>query len=158
MSGGRQAADAACRSGLAPLGFSSLDDVSQNLNLSGRLKKDLNYTGRVPNQGPWGCNFEDLSENLQYELLDCDEGRVVVFGRYRAFRVFRLEDGKQIMDLKVPRSTLFGGRRVLFSGVLATRAESPMRFCYVMAPNWKATGCLRVAQNAPQARQLTLNH
>jgi hypothetical protein len=26
----------------------------------------------------------------------------------------------QIMDLKVPRSTLFGERRVLFSGVLAT--------------------------------------
>jgi hypothetical protein len=45
----------------------------------------------------------------------------VVFGRYRAFRVFHLEDGKQIMDLKVPRSTLFGERRVLFSGVLATR-------------------------------------
>lgn len=117
----KHAADAACGLGLAPLGFSSLDDVSQNLNLSGRLKKDLDYTGRVPNQGPWGCNFEDLSGNLEYELLDCDEGRVVVFGRYRAFRVFRLEDGKQIMDLKVPRSTLFGERRVLFSGVLATR-------------------------------------
>ena len=117
----KQAADAACRPGLAPLGFSSLDDVRQTLNLSGRLEKDLNYTARVPPQSPWGCNFEDLSGNLQYELLDCDEGRVVVFGRYRAFRVFHLEDGKQIMDLKVPRSTLFGERRVLFSGVLATR-------------------------------------
>jgi hypothetical protein len=116
----RRAADAACRAGLAPLGFSSLNDVHETFNLDGRLKKDLNYTGRVPNQGPWGCNFEDLSGNLQYELLDCDEGRVVVFGRYRAFRVFHLEDGKQIMDLKVPRSTLFGERRVLFSGVLAT--------------------------------------
>ena len=116
----RRAADAACRAGLAPLGFSSLDDVHQNLNLSGRLEKDLNYTGRVPNQGPSGCNSEDLSGNLQYELLDCDEGRVVVFGRDRAFRVFRLADGKQIMDLKVQRSTLFGERRVLFSGVLAT--------------------------------------
>jgi hypothetical protein len=115
----RRAADAACRAGLAPLGFSSLHDVHQNLNLSGRLEKDLNYTGRVSNQGPFGCNLEDLSGNLQYELLDCDEGRVVVFGRYRAFRVFHLEDGKQIMDLRVPRSTLFGERRVLFSGVLA---------------------------------------
>ena len=115
----KQAADAACRPGLAPLGFSSLHDVHQNLNLSGRLEKDLNYTGRVSNQGPFGCNLEDLSGNLQYELLDCDEGRVVVFGRYRAFRVFHLEDGKQIMDLRVPRSTLFGERRVLFSGVLA---------------------------------------
>jgi hypothetical protein len=45
----------------------------------------------------------------------------VVFGRYCAFRVFHLAGGKQIMDLKVPRSTLFGERRVLFSGVLATR-------------------------------------
>ena len=116
----KQAADAACRPGLAPLGFSSLEDVHQNLSLSGRREKDFDYTRRVPNQGPLGCNFPDLSGNLQYELLDCDEGRVVVFGRYRAFRVFRLEDGKQIMDLKVPRSTLFGERRVLFSGVLAT--------------------------------------
>jgi hypothetical protein len=65
--------------------------------------------------------FEDLSGDRQYALYDCDESRVVVFGRYRAFRVFHLEDGKQIMDLKVPRSTLFGERRVLFSGVLATR-------------------------------------
>jgi len=117
----KHAADAACRPGLAPLGFSSLDDVYQNLNLSGRLKKDLNYTERVPPQSPWGCDIHDMSGNLQYELFDCDEGRVVVFGRYRAFRVFHLEDGKQIMDLKVPRSTLFGERRVLFSGVLATR-------------------------------------
>ncbi len=119
----KDAADAACRPGLTALGFSSLDDVSQNLNLSGRLKKDLDYTGRVPNQGPWGCNIHDMSGNLQYELFDCDEGRVEVFGRYRAFRVFRLEDGKQIMDLKEPRSTLFGERRVMFSGVLATRRE-----------------------------------
>jgi hypothetical protein len=62
-----------------------------------------------------------MSGNLQYELFDCDEGRVVLFGRYRAFRVFHLEDGKQIRDLKVPRSTLFGERLLLFSGVLATR-------------------------------------
>lgn len=116
----RRAADAACRAGLAPLGFSSLDDVHQNLNLSGRLKKDLDYTERVPNQGPMGCNIQDLSASLKYEMLDCDEGRAVVFGRYRGFKVFHLEDGKQIMDLKVPRSTLFGERRVLFSGVLAT--------------------------------------
>jgi hypothetical protein len=114
----KHAADAACRPGLAPLGFSSLDDVRQNLDLSGRLKKDLNYTGRVPNQGPWGCQFEDLSGNLQYELLDCDQSRVVVFGRYRAFRVFHLEDGKQIMELKVPGRTLFGDF-LQFSGLLA---------------------------------------
>jgi hypothetical protein len=59
-----------------------------------------------------------MSGNLQYELFDCDEGRVVVFGRYRGFRVFHLADGKQIMDLKVPRSTLFGDF-LKFSGVLA---------------------------------------
>ena len=57
---------------------------------------------------------------MKYELFDCDEGRVVVFGRYRAFRVFCLKDGKQIMDLKVPHSTFGDGSRPLFSGVLAT--------------------------------------
>jgi hypothetical protein len=117
----KRAADAACRAGLAPLGFSSLNDVHESLNLDGRLKHNLDYTMRVPPQSPLGCNIEDLSANLKYEMFDCDESRVVVFGRYRAFRVFHLEDGKQIMDLKVPRSTLFGERRVLFSGVLATR-------------------------------------
>jgi len=115
-----QAAAKACGPKLAPLGFSSLDDVRKNFTVLGRLGYNADYTQRVPPQSPWGCSFEDLSGNLQYELYDCDEGRVVVFGRYRAFRVFRLEDGKQIMDLKVPRSTLFGERRVLFSGVLAT--------------------------------------
>ena len=115
-----QAAEKACGPKLAPRSFSSLDDVRKNFTVLGRLGYNADYTQRVPPQSPWGCSFEDLSGNLQYELYDCDEGRVVVFGRYRAFRVFRLEDGKQIMDLKVPRSTLFGERRVLFSGVLAT--------------------------------------
>jgi hypothetical protein len=119
----RQAAGNACAPKLAPLGFSSLDDVHRAFNFRGRLGYNAQYMVRIPpgEQGPWGCGFEDLSGDLQYALLDCDQGSVVVFGRYRAFRVFRLEDGKQIMDLKVPRSTLFGERRVLFSGVLATR-------------------------------------
>jgi hypothetical protein len=119
----RQAADNECAPKLAPLGFSSLDDVHRAFNFWGWLEYNADYTLRIrPDaKGPWGCGFEDLSGDLQYALLDCDEGRVVVFGRYRAFRVFRLADGKQIMDLKVPRSTLFGERRVLFSGVLATR-------------------------------------
>jgi hypothetical protein len=115
----KQAAEKACGPKLAPLGFSSLDDVRKSFTVLGRLGYDADYTQRVPPQSPWGCGFEDLSGNLQYVLFDCDEGRVVVFGRYRAFRVFRLEDGKRIMDLNVPRSTLFGERRVLFSGVLA---------------------------------------
>jgi hypothetical protein len=119
----RQAADNACAPKLAPLGFSSLDNVYKAFNWWGRLQYNVDYTRRIPPdaRGPWGCGFEDLSGDLHYSLLDCDQGRVVVFGRYRAFRLFRLADGKQIMDLKVPRSTLFGERRVLFSGVLATR-------------------------------------
>ena len=119
----RQAADNACAPELAPLGFSSLDDVHRAFSFWGRLQYNADYTQRIPPdaKGPWGCGFEDLSGDLQYSLLDCDQGQVVVFGRYRAFRVFRLADGKQILDLKVPRSTLFGERRVLFSGVLATR-------------------------------------
>ena len=117
----RRAADAACRAGLAPLGFSSLDDVPVNLNLEVRLKHNLDYTMRVPPQSPLGCNIYDLSGDLQYEMFDCDESRVVVFGNYRAFTVFRLEDGKQIMELKLPRShPWFGAYRQVF-GVLATR-------------------------------------
>jgi hypothetical protein len=118
----KQAANNACAPKLAPLGFSSLDDVYKAFNSWGRLQYNVDYTMRIPADatGPWGCGFEDLSGDLQYSLVDCDQGRVVVFGRYRAFRVFRLADGRKIMDLKVPRSTLFGERRVLFSGVLAT--------------------------------------
>src|SRR5579863_4564900 len=48
----KRAADAACRAGLAPLGFSSLNDVHQSLNLDGRLKHNLDYTMRVPPQSP----------------------------------------------------------------------------------------------------------
>jgi len=119
----KQAADAACRSGLAPLGFSSLNDVHETLNLDGRLKHNLDYTMRVPPQSPWGCNIEDLSGNLQYEMFDCDESRVVVFGSYRAFRVFRLEDGKQIMELKLsPSHPWFGAYRQVF-GVLTRSRE-----------------------------------
>ncbi len=100
-----------------------MDDVYKAFNFWGRLQYNVDYTQRIPPDalGPWGCGIEDLSGDRQYALVDCDQGQVVVFGRYRAFRLFRLADGKQIMDLKVPRSTLFGERRVLFSGVLATR-------------------------------------
>ena|SRR5579862_2177281 len=119
----RQAANKTCAPELAALGFSSLNDVRRAFTFWGRLDYNANYTVHVPADatGPWGCKFEDLSADLRYALEDCDQGRVVVFGRYRAFRVFRLADGKLIMDLKVPRSTLFGDRRVLFSGVLAAR-------------------------------------
>jgi len=115
----KQAANNACAAKLAPLGFSSLDDVHQNLNLMGRLQKDLDYTQGIPPQSPWGCDFEDQPANRKYDLFDCDRGRVAVFARYRAFRVFRLEDGKQIMDVKVPGRTLFADAPQ-FSGVLAT--------------------------------------
>ncbi len=117
----KDAADAACRPGLAPLGFSSLNDVHESLNLDGRLKHNLQYTMRVPPQSPWGCHINDLSGDLQYEMFDCDQSRVVVFGSYRAFRVFHLEDGKQIMELKLPHShPWFGGAYRQVFGVLAT--------------------------------------
>lgn len=116
----KRAADAACRPALAPLDFRSLNDVHEALNLDGRLKHNLDYTTHVPPQSPWGCNIEDLSVNLQYEMFDCDQSRVVVFGGYRAFRVFHLEDGKQIMELRLPPShPWFGSYRKVF-GVLAT--------------------------------------
>ncbi len=117
----KQAAEQTCEPELAPLGFSSLEDVRSHFNFMGIIGYYADHTQGVPPQSPWGCRYEDLSADLKYDLYDCDEGRVVVFGRYRAFRLFRLEDGRQIMDLKVPRS-LFGGdgSRPLFSGVLAT--------------------------------------
>jgi hypothetical protein len=116
----RQAAEKTCGPKLVPLGFSSLEDVKSHFNFMGIIGYYDDHTQRVPNQGPWGCRYEDLSQDLKYDLYDCDEGRVVVFGRYRAFRLFRLEDGKQIMDLKVPHSDDGDGAPPLFSGVLAT--------------------------------------
>ncbi len=109
----------ACGPKLAPLGFSSLDDVRKNLNSFGLLEYIADYSMRVPPQSPWGCQFEDLSGNLKYELFDCDESRVMVTllpWYYRGFRVFQLDDGKQIMDLKLPH-------RPQFSGVFATSRE-----------------------------------
>jgi hypothetical protein len=63
-------------------------------------------------------------------LFDCDESRVWMefFTWYRGFRVFRLEDGKQIMDLNLPHSPLLPDGTIpdtmlahnpQFSGVLA---------------------------------------
>ncbi|WP_423948512.1 hypothetical protein [Candidatus Binatus sp.] len=109
----------ACGPKLAPLGFSSLDDVRKTLNSLGLLEYSADHAMSVPPQSPWGCQFEDLSGNLKYALFDCDESRVtftLVPWYYRAFRVFHLEDGKQIMDLKLPHSPHF-------SGVLATSRE-----------------------------------
>lgn len=77
----RQAANNVCAPKLAPLGFSSLDDVHKAFNSWGRLQYNVDYTLRIPPDalGPWGCGFEDLSGDLQYALVDCDQGRVVVF-------------------------------------------------------------------------------
>ena len=110
-----QAAEKACGPKLAPLGLSSLDDVRRNFTILGRLEHNADYLQRVPPQSPWGCKFEDLSASLQYALFDCDESgaHVTLFTWYRGFKVFHLEDGKQIMDLKLPHSPWF-------SGVLAT--------------------------------------
>lgn len=116
----KEAAEKVCGPKLAPLGFSSLEDVRSHFNFMGIIGYYVDHTERVPPQSPWGCRFEDLSKDLKYAVFDCDEGRAVVFGRYRAFRVFRLEDGKQVMELKVPHSMFGDGSHPLFSGVLAT--------------------------------------
>jgi len=110
-----QAADNACRPELAPLGFSSLEDVRENLDSFGLQEYLAEHSLSVPPQSPWGCHFENLSGNLKYALFDCDESRVELtfLFWYRGFRVFRLDDGTQIMDLKMPHSPQF-------SGVLAT--------------------------------------
>jgi len=125
-----QAAATICRPGLASLGFSSLDDVRSNLSSFGRLNYMAEATRNVPPQSPWGCEFQDLSANLKYGLYDCDESRVQVtfFFWYRGFRVFRLEDGTQIMDLKMSRSPQFSGvlassRGVTYAVLLRNGAE-----------------------------------
>ncbi|MGD1028793.1 hypothetical protein [Candidatus Binatus soli] len=114
----------ACGPKLAPLGFSSLDDLHNNLNPFGRMTRIAAYSRRVPPQSPWGCTCPDLSGDLRYELLDCDQSHVMFEldpSYYRGFRVFKLANGTQIMDLKLPRSNMWG--RPQFSGVLATSGE-----------------------------------
>jgi hypothetical protein len=121
-----QAAEKACGPKLAPLGFSSLDDVRKNFTVLGRLGYIADYSQRVLPQSPSGCEFEDMSEDRQYELYDCDESRagIVFLTWYRGFRVFRLEDGKQIMNLKLPHNPVLPEPILFhvpwFSGVLAT--------------------------------------
>ena len=119
----RQAANDACAPKLAPLGFSSLEEVFKAFNSWGQVRYEADYTMHIPADalGPWGCGVRNLSADRKYEIADCDQAHVVVFGRYRAYRIFRLEDGKLLLDLKVPRSPLFGDRQILFSGVLAER-------------------------------------
>jgi hypothetical protein len=89
--------------------------VRTDLNFSGRLNYIAEQTRNIPPQSPWGCEFRDLSGDRKYALYDCDESRVqfTLLFWYRGFRVLRLDDGAQIMDLKMARSPEF-------SGVLAT--------------------------------------
>jgi len=111
-----QAAEQACGPKLTPLGFSSLNDVREKLNWWELAVDPAEPLQNVPPQSPWGCQCQDLSPDLKYALYDCDEGRVQItfFFRYRGFRVFRLADGSQIMDLKV-------AHRPEYSGVLAAK-------------------------------------
>lgn len=110
-----EAAAQTCGPNLSPLGFSSLEDVRENLDSFGMRIYSAEHSERVPPQSPWGCDFEDLSGDHKYALFDCDESRVqfTLLSWYRGFRVFRLEDGTQVMDLKLPH-------RPQISGVLAT--------------------------------------
>lgn len=91
-------------------------DVREKLNWWELETQPYDYMQNIQPQWPWGCIAEDVSEDLKYALFDCDESRVQItfLFWYRGFRVFNLEDGKQIMDLKLPRSPRF-------SGVLATK-------------------------------------
>jgi len=115
----------ACGPKLAPLGFSSLDDVRKSLNSLGMAEYVADHTPTsLAENLPSGCAFENLSANLKYALFDCDESRVQMtfFFWYRGFRVLDLEDRTQIMEVRVPRASLtsHGWGRPRFSGVLAT--------------------------------------
>ncbi|MGA7871118.1 MAG: hypothetical protein WCA22_09480 [Candidatus Binatus sp.] len=115
----------ACGPKLVPLGFSSLDDLRKSLNSLGMAEYNADHTPTsLAENLPSGCTFEDLSANLKYALVDCDESRVQMtfFSWYRGFKVLDLEDRTQIMDLRVPRGSLasHGWGRPRFSGVLAT--------------------------------------
>ncbi|HTA40880.1 MAG TPA: hypothetical protein VK789_00455 [Bryobacteraceae bacterium] len=114
-----QAATEACRPKLAPLGFSSLDDLRKSFDSFGMRLYSAEHSANVPPQSPWGCQFENLSRNLKYALFDCDERRVhlTFFSWYRGFRVFDLGSGKQLMDLKRPHSPEFSGVIATSSGV-----------------------------------------
>lgn len=121
----KQAADTVCRPNLAPLGFSSLDDVYDHLNWFAVQGYPLAHSPKVLDHSPGGCLFGDLSANQKYVLFDCDESRagLTFLFYYRGFRVFDVEDGTQIMDLKLLHSLL--GDLPLpwvgqYSGVLAT--------------------------------------
>lgn len=114
-----QTANNACEPELAPLGFSSLDDVRKNLNSFGMRTYTAEHSPNVPPQAPWGCQFENLSRDLKYALFDCDERRVHVtfLSWYRGFRVFNLESGAQLMDLKLPHNPEFSGVIAAIRGV-----------------------------------------
>jgi hypothetical protein len=114
-----QAAEGLCRPKLDPIGFSSLKDVRESLSYSGRQEFIAEHVQKIPPQSPWGCEFEDLSGNLKYALVDCDESRVQMtfFSWYRGFRVFRLDDGSQIMDLKMSHRPQFSGVLAISGGV-----------------------------------------
>lgn len=127
-----QAAEKACGPKLVPLGFSSLDDLNDNFSFPGLVGYRGGHWrsavgGTVPPQSPSGCEFWDMSWNLKYELYDCDQTRVQLtfLTWYRGFRVFRLEDGKQVMDLRLPHNFLAPVtlESPQFSGVLATSGE-----------------------------------
>jgi hypothetical protein len=114
-----QAAEELCKPKLGPLGFSSLKDVRESLSYSGGQEYIADHVQKIPPQSPWGCEFEDLSGNLKYALLDCDESRVQLafFFWYRGFRVFRLDDGAQVMDLKMSHSPQFSGVLAISGGI-----------------------------------------
>ena len=121
-----QAGERACDPKLAPLGFSSLDDIPANFTALGRLGQNAHYSQRLPPAR--GCRFQDLSGDRQYALDDCDESRgegFVFLTWYRGIQVFRLEDGKPILDLRLPHHPILPEPMLFhvpwFSGVLATR-------------------------------------
>jgi len=120
-----QAAEKACDPKLAPLGFSSLDDVGKNFTVLGRLGYMAQYTQRLSPQTY--CGFMDLSGDRQYGLDDCDESRgegFVFLTWYRGIQVFRLEDGKQTLELRLPHHPILPEPMLFhvpwFSEVLAT--------------------------------------
>lgn len=123
----KQAAAKACGPKLVPLGLTSLDDVEKDFTHLGRLEHDADYTQRVPMESPLGCDFHDMSQDRQYDLFDCDDsrGEGLFLHRYRGFKIFRLDDGTEIMDLKLPHNLILPESAVThtswFSGVLATR-------------------------------------
>lgn len=106
-----KSANAACSAKLAPLGYSSVENVESELSEVKQEFRIERMAAKVELHPGYGCNIEDVSTDRKYMLFDCDQSRVQLtfLSYYRGRQVYNIGTGQRVLEIRLAHSPSVSG-------------------------------------------------